>query len=1000
MKTYDTQHADTSPVIEEIFASIENHRSGYFLIEASAGTGKTWTMEKIILKLVLRGYEIDSILAVTFTEKAAFELSGRIRKSLEEYQDQCYTPVIARALKKFNSAGIFTIHGFARKVLQEFGSIHPFSSDSSIVDGQQFFMDTLEIFLRRKDISENEYIRAFLSENSIDDLKKLFMDAFKTGSEFYEESCLTTENIESKIISCLFPLLINLVEQTATWQNLSTFDDLILNLKKALEYERGEPSILMSLRKRYAVGIIDEFQDTDAAQWEIFRKIFMHESKTSLLFLVGDPKQSIYSFRGADLNVYFNAKNEIRENPYGKILTLDTNYRSSPGMIDVAEKFFREGFFSSPNQFTAGIKCGKNTQWFESPAFSSLNVLEFSSTCPKEEVASSMAGMISTLLKTDGHFKAVLNENGEVQHTRITASDIFVLTRTLNHAKLMEEKIRELGIPCFIFKKNDLYSRESAKQILEILRAVRTLDPDLVRKSFLTDVFGLSLKDISEPSGRVDEAWNVIRKWNSYARQHKFAHLFEEILSDSKLAENLFVRKEFDKYHDFETIFEELFNRALGSKSGIEGIVKNLENFMNGRFNDDVSGNIDISKNPDDSEAVQILTGHKSKGLENEIVFYFQTSRHGSFRNRIATTFSEGRMLWWSGKITDKKKEKEINNILKFEEELENQRLFYVVFTRAAKALFLPFFVLSGKKPSGAAHLKAQGARIDQLKKMPSANIRFFEYPFEYPSEIIDNKQSENTEKNIPEFPEDRKPPDLTRRGITVESYSSIKHKLSSGVKTLNYSSSYEKDDRGAEFGTMVHEIMELVDLDSFRHSYTYDEWMILGTTTDLMLKIRNMYEISEMSVETGFRMCYSGYTVEIGITDSRKIRLFQPPVIKREMEFLEKITPSKLSGLNPEIASSLDPDGFIRGIIDYAALIDDEIWIIDWKTDFLETYESKAIDLHVMENYSIQMQLYSQAGEKIAALHENTRYGGLIYVFLRGLISGQDGFWVMKSYD
>jgi exodeoxyribonuclease V beta subunit len=378
-------------------------------IEASAGTGKTYTIEHKVLDLVKnKGVDLDKILIVTYTEKAAGELRRRIRDILTEENCQ-------EALAKVDNAAIHTIHSFCQKVLQEYAfeagqpfnqalvddseistliekkirdewakeicdqNIDPQKLSSLLIEASKLYHKEMKIYTLPFQFAKANSYQDLLN---IDGMSKLLDDirldpkasksksiknklndlqGWKQGDVFFsgigdksfEDPAVAEEFKKFKTLSKVDPkmdmpllnfVLTHLEALVDEWgkykaeNGLQSYNDMIMKVRDRL----NDSNFLTLLWDRFSHAIIDEFQDTNALQWDIFKKIFLDADGHDIL-VVGDPKQSIFSFQGADLNVYKSAIKEIgddvKEDP------LLTNYRSTNSMIKACNAIFKTSGF-------------------------------------------------------------------------------------------------------------------------------------------------------------------------------------------------------------------------------------------------------------------------------------------------------------------------------------------------------------------------------------------------------------------------------------------------------------------------------------------------------------------------------------------------------------------------------------------------------------------------------------------------------------------------------
>ena len=314
------------------------------LIEASAGTGKTYTIENLIVEILLRtDTTIDKILVVTFTEKATSELRARIRTTLEsvitgasakEVDDKDKGEIgeegirkLREALFSFDRAPIQTIHSFCHRILSELAFQTGTRFKVEVTDALSSFHEAFRAELREHiagDQTANRLLAEWLETYSSPAskayvrLEKLLFDAhqkrYLLTDELARNSQLSKDqraalSLEVRITDEFLPRIATRMEKLKRERGLLDYDDMLAWFARALD-EDGGAALASTLRERYQHALIDEFQDTDELQWKIFRRIFV-EGEKNPIYLIGDPKQAIYSFRGADVFTYLAARDEL-----------------------------------------------------------------------------------------------------------------------------------------------------------------------------------------------------------------------------------------------------------------------------------------------------------------------------------------------------------------------------------------------------------------------------------------------------------------------------------------------------------------------------------------------------------------------------------------------------------------------------------------------------------------------------------------------------------------
>ena len=342
------------------------------LLEASAGTGKTFSIKHLVLRLIVeQEIPINSLLVVTFTKAATAELKSRIREHLAEthsyltgiYAAEDVDPLVVRqveiwrgmsisdedavkrlreSLARFDDSAINTIHGFCQKMLSE----HVFTSagnfDTELSDDDAALRDEVtESFLRRE-----------LDACTSADERRLLMQGDDWAEKLRTLAGLPEDLAKRVIPDDVEPLPREWLERfigTAPAalralkraRRLATYDDLLAEMWLTLR-DDATGAFVAGIRNTYRGVLIDEFQDTDPVQFAIFRKLFLEIPKSErsadkprALFFVGDPKQAIYSFRSADLDTYMRARKLISRHS-----RLGRNFRSCPKLVEAVNRFF------------------------------------------------------------------------------------------------------------------------------------------------------------------------------------------------------------------------------------------------------------------------------------------------------------------------------------------------------------------------------------------------------------------------------------------------------------------------------------------------------------------------------------------------------------------------------------------------------------------------------------------------------------------------------------
>lgn len=787
-----------------------------WFVEASAGTGKTYTIQQIVARLVKEGCSLKKILIVTYTEKAAGELKDRIRKKLEEIMDSEKRPteksdIFETALRDVDNASIFTIHSFCQKALKEFAydAGRPFdlnmiddsevsnvidewardkwpqdplyqmliehcSSASSLendlkeklkkaillylgksADGQEIVeMDSADIGYLQvlpksindlsviPEVKENlEIIEANrgLTFTTSKEAKTLgdFVATLKrwqgTSSELYVAKDFSDgrtpkswpsevygafkffynlrtgildyfDAFKQKFIYSQIPKLFDEWQRIKKEHKCQSFNDMILSVHRAVmekSLDGSDSNLCKKLRFEYTHAIIDEFQDTNQLQWDIFKKIFMYDKHSVLV--VGDPKQSIYSFQGADVNVYGQAIKEIENSQ-----ELKNNYRSTNEMIEACNRFFScESFFGDHRTFKRSEPPESEEQQKNAARFWDENIKDWTTIAPfwiSEEELSEETFAETCIRKIIDCCSYVETSNG--LHTRlqvfnkekckewrdVTFKDFAILARTRSEMEPIEECMRKVGVPFTRYKDDHLFDGRECASWIALFKALNAPDftsrnRRILNELLMTDFFAISLNQVESEyfDNPLCKEREMINNWKMLAGNRRFAELQECIYSDTLVEERLMDLSKLQNLAKLRQIGSYAIDYLYDHGCSLDELVRKLVALQNKQGDaDDRDGNL-IAKGTD-FEAVQVMTIHASKGLEFSVVIsvagfkQLPTNKTGPFLYHDPN--DEKKVKLGLGDYAKEARKKE--------ELKEWCRLFYVDFTRASSILMLP----------------------------------------------------------------------------------------------------------------------------------------------------------------------------------------------------------------------------------------------------------------------------------------------------------------------
>ena len=1141
---------------------------GTNLIEASAGTGKTYTITWLFLRLILeKGLTVNQILVVTFTEAATEELKDRIRGRIREAEEACATDkfkepllgeliskcknksgaqeLLRQALRDFDQAAIFTIHGFCKRMLHEnaFESNSLFDTEletnstqlkQDLVEdfwrkhiyfvsplfvnyalsvkftpealapltGPNVFLPDIEIIPRvvEKDLSRAEQkfynvfdevaqtwllVRAEIEEilvtteslslakykkekipgwlEDMDSFVKygrdnsLLFDSFQkfTATEveastkknqsvpkhsFFNlcDKLLSTQQelthvYEQQILALkikLFQYIRDNLPEQKRRLNILHFEDLLLNLQQSLSAEGGD-QLTRAIQDKFHAALIDEFQDTDSVQYDIFKRIF--SAGKSVLFMIGDPKQAIYGFRGADIFAYMDAARHVQTR-----YTLDKNWRSEPNLVQAVNTLFGKadrpfvyediGFEpvdaadqKDSDMFLLHRRSDPPLQlWYLKTDQVPGTKNTISKTAARKEITLAVAAEISRLLNLGNDEEARIGEKS------ISAGDIAVLVRRNTEAQAMKRALTTYGIPSVLYSAENLFNSFEALEMQRFLSAVAAPNREpLFLAALATDLIGFTGEQI-ESLYQQENKWETwllkFRDFHDLWKKRGFITMFRQFLSELSVQERLM------NYPDGECrntnvlhLAEVLHQRTVEKNLGMFDLIKWLAEQRNPDSQRLEEHQLRLES---DEKAVKLVTIHKSKGLQYPIVFCpflwdgstiksstgFFTFHDESLQNRLTLDLGSDQF--------------DSNRLLAEKEQLaENLRLLYVALTRAINRCYLVWGRFKTAETSAPAYLFHQPKDAGE-DTLISATSRRFQSMNDNSVKAELNALCEGAQNSIAvtDVPvgvakkyrpgkeerlqlDSRKFDGKIDHTWKISSFSSLVSRMVYSAELADYDATSVGEERkielageviveqepagifqftrGARSGTFLHKVFEELD---FLDVSSSDNEKIIRSKMD-------EYHVDSAWFDVLFCMIKKVLTVPLYAGEkSFVLSHIQNENRLNELEFyfpLKMLTPIRLKKVFDDVGlKNIFPNlteqigqlmfspvlGFMKGFIDLVFLHEGRYFIIDWKSNYLgarvEDYDQNEL-LAAMghSNYVLQYHLY------VLALHQYLKY-------------------------
>ncbi|MCU5774657.1 exodeoxyribonuclease V subunit beta [Erwiniaceae bacterium BAC15a-03b] len=796
------------------------------------------------------------------------------------------------------------------------------------------------------------------------------------------------------------------------------FDDLLSRFDEALQ-QPGGPLLASTIRNRYPVALIDEFQDTDPQQYRIFRTLYVGQPESALL-LIGDPKQAIYAFRGADIFTYMKARSEVSAH-----YTLDTNWRSSPSMIASVNQLFsrldnpflfREIPFlpvqaAAPNQalrFTVDGQPQPALRFWLQPG-SGIGVSEY-----QQYMARQCAAEIRHWLSAGQQGKALIGRGDKMR--AVQASDITILVRSYGEAAVMREALNGLNIPSvYLSNRDSVFSTPEARELLWLLQAVLAPEQErTLRSALATSILGLDALTLDSLS-QDERAWNQLVDEFDHYRQHWLKRgvlpMLRELMVKRHIGENLLLSDSGERRLTDLLHLGELLQEAATQLDSEHALVRWLAQQI---AQPDSQASNQQLRLESDRHLVQIVTIHKSKGLEYSLVWLpfvanFREAANGIYHDR--QTFQA---------LLDLQGDEESQQLAEQERLAEDLRLLYVALTRSIWhcSIGIAPLVKGNRKKEGSSdlHKSALGFLLQRGEEADSAQLLALLQQLE--GEVM-ALTSEEVSDNTPWQPALADQQLLSSRQVgrtlrdewRVTSYSGLQQHGS--TMALDLTPRFDVDaageagqvseptltphsfPRGASPGTFLHSLFENIDFSQPLNSewlqqqlqqQGYDEmWLpvleqwverILATPLDNSGVSLNKLQPQQMQVELQFYLPINA--------------LLTAPALDKVMRQYDA-----LSAQAPEL-NFHQVRGMLKGFIDLVFCWQGKYYLLDYKSNWLGD-ESAAYTPQAMEQamiahrYDLQYQLYTLAlhrylRHRLADYDYQHHFGGVLYLFLRGV--------------
>ena len=819
----------------------------------------------------------------------------------------------------------------------------------------------------------------------------------------------------------------NELQERKRRENVRSFDDLLLDLYGALQ-EKDCTELVSSVRAQYKAVLIDEFQDTDPIQMAIFETLYGTEDFS--FFRIGDPKQSIYGFRGADVYAYLNAAQRVQDQ-----FTLGENWRSSQRLITATNTLFERAIhpFVLPEIQFQPVRAGRpeadqGLSWNGTPDPSPMKLW----FVKRESV-----GQGTTIPKGKAHdilpeavardIVSVLNagQAGEcrVDDRPVSPEDIAILVRTNREARLIQDALNKKTVPCVLYSQESVFDSDEAGEIERILTGIAELgDPGKVKAALATNILGAKGSDINRLNEDESQLEIVLQRFEDY-RELWLERGF--MVMARRLLDREFVRRRLLEFPDGERrltnvlhCLELLHAASLENNLGIDGILK----WLKGRRlkEEEISPEEYQLRLETDECSVKVITIHRSKGLQYPIV-YCPFGWNTVSEPKAFVSFHDPENPTRFLCDIDPEQSPAHEELARREVLGENARLLYVALTRAKYRCTLVWgaFKDAGSSPLAyllhAPELDLSHFPVDTLQQKVEA---MDDDQIEQELAALVQQSSNSIEvRGLPDLSNETYRPPVAvqqnvdfrefagaiRRDFGIASFTSLVQGKRRGVELPDHDSAAQSKEeavespkvesssrtsfahfpRGTRAGKFLHKVLEGVDfkqstrgsiqslVQELLEEFGFDlDWE--GAVTGMVQNVLNTPldrakpDLVLSRISARERLNEMEFNMPLDLLTSGKLRF----ILKSH---LGKGFPNVTWGMLDKLDFS-PVSGFMKGFIDLVFYFQGRYYLVDWKStflggDFTDYATERLTESMWREGYILQYLLY------VVALHRYLRF-------------------------
>ncbi|WP_349779570.1 exodeoxyribonuclease V subunit beta [Xanthomonas sp. WHRI 7065] len=828
-------------------------------------------------------------------------------------------------------------------------------------------------------------------------------------------------------------------------RRVQTYDDLVDGVAHALEGAQSQ-ALVARLRAQYAIALVDEFQDTDDRQWAIFSNVFgegplaRDAGLEPALFLIGDPKQAIYGFRGGDVRTYLAAAVTAELAP-----PLSHNFRSRPGVLAAIDALYAQAGYTDAfltdgiafHPVRPGTKRLDADLQRDGAAAPALTLWRAPDPPPPPAAAAAKTKQAgkpkpwsanrARELATAACVAAIRGwlaggRDGTVNGRPVQAGDIAVLVRSHGEATRMQQALGAVGIPAVAAGKQSLFATDEALELLALLQAL--LDPgddSRLRAALATVLIGADAAAIAALAhdGERHRRWQQqALDWRERWQRGGPLALIGDLgaAHGQRLLALVDGERRLTNYLQLAELLQEADARALGPHGLVDWLSRRIAN----ADDNDEAQQLRLES---DARRVQIVTLHKSKGLEYPLVFlpYIGIGRSdkGAGRHCVVHAPELGRQLHWK---TDKDDPtwSAAEAAWKQEQRAEDARLLYVGLTRAEHALWIA---------SGPFHQHERTALSGMLRALDALQGAAGEGAV-----VVDMSTPPTNLPRLPPPVEAQVPParapqrhiapdwwvysftqlanadagaatDPMASATVVGSGGSDEPSGSEAVAVAAEVDAFDPRFAGNRFGVVMHDVFERCDFaawQAWRPGLPAPEGQAAAILEALQ---RGGYVEKEWDDGLAMLTALIGHTLTVALPEGTTLAAVPAPQRRNEMEFHFAMRPTRVDALlallhrfgvvgdRQAFGARQRLEGLMTGLIDLTYTVDGRWYVLDYKSNRLPSYDADALARAMAHSeYELQALIYTVALHRWLRFRLGDGYdyardfGGVRYLFCRGL--------------